>query len=112
MKPLRRSDDFNADVRREWVHLQQFGEALADRFIDCVEESLNGLSRQPGLGHPGRYRHPRLAGLRLWAIAKPFSDWLIFYWDHPRHLHLFRLMHGARDLPRRLVEGRAEEREL
>jgi len=105
MKPLRRSDDFNTDVRREWGYLRQFGEALTDRFIDCVEQSLVLLSRQPGASHPGRYRHPRLAGLRVWAVGRPFGDWLIFYWDRPRHLHLFRLMHGARDLPRRLVEG-------
>ena len=56
-------------------------------------------------GRPGRYRHPRLIGLRASAVAKPFGDWLIFYWDRPRHVHLFRLMHGARDLPSRLVEG-------
>ena len=105
MKPLLRSDAFNVDARREWVYLQQFGEALADRFIDRVEQSLNLLARQPALGHPGRYRHPRLAGLRSWAVAEPFGDWLIFYWDRARHVHLFRLMHGARDLAQRLVEG-------
>ena len=104
MKSLRRSDDFNADVRREWGYLQQFGEVLADRFVDRVEASLHLLARQPGIGHPGRYRHPRLAGLRIWAVAKPFGDWLIFYWERPRQVHLFRLIHGARDLPRRLVE--------
>ena len=106
MKRLRRSDDFNADVRREWVHLEPFGEALADRFIDRVEQSLSLLARQPGLGHPGRYRHPRLCGLRVWPVAKPFGDWLVFYWDRPRFVHLFRLMHGARDLQWRLVEGK------
>jgi len=106
MKPLVRSDDFNADVRREWIYLEQFGEALADRFVDHVDQSLDLLARQPGLGHSGRYRHPRLGGLRAWAVAKPFGDWLIFYWERPRRVHLFRLMHGARDLPRRLVEGK------
>ncbi len=105
MKPLRRSDDFNADAQHEWEYLCQFDEALADRFIDCVEKTVRLLAAQPALGHPGRYRHPRLAGLRVRAIAKPFGDWLIFYWDRPEHVHLFRLMHGARDLPRRLVEG-------
>jgi len=109
MKPLRRSDDFNSDVRREWIFLQQFGDALADRFIDRVEQSFCLLARRSGIGHPGRYRHPGLAGLRVWAVDKPFGDWLIFYWDRPRHVHLFRLMHGARDLPRRLVEGWSDE---
>ena len=103
MKSLRRSDDFNADVCREWIYLNPFAEALADRFVDCVDHSLQLLARHPGLGHPGRYRHPRLAGLRLWPVAKPFGDWLIFYWDRPKHIHLFRLMHGARNLPHRLV---------
>jgi toxin ParE1/3/4 len=109
MKSLRRSDDFNADVRREWVYLHQFGEALADRFIDRVEESLQLLARQPGVGHPGRYRHRRLAGLRVWAVARPFGDWLMFYWDRPEHVDLFRLMHGARDLTRRLAEDQPSD---
>jgi toxin ParE1/3/4 len=103
MKSLRRSEAFNADVHREWIYLHQFGEALADLFVDRIEQGLHLLAREPGLGHPGRYRHPRLAGLRVWAVARPFSDWLIFYWERPEHVHLFRLMHGARDLPRRLV---------
>ena len=109
MKPLRRSDDFNTDVRREWVYLHQFGEALADRFIERVEQSLRLLASQPGVGHPGRYRHPDLVVLRARAVAKPFGDWLVFYWDRPRHVHLFRLMHGARDLSRRLIEGRLRD---
>jgi toxin ParE1/3/4 len=109
MKSLRRSEDFNADVRREWVYLHQFGEALADRFVDCVEASLHLLAREPGLGHPGRYRHRRLAGLRVWPVARPFRDWLIFYWDRPDHIYLFRLIHGTRDLPRRLVEGQSSD---
>lgn len=64
MKAVRRSDDFNADVRREWVYLHQFSESVADRFVDQLEETLRLLAAQPGVGHPGRYRHPRLAGLR------------------------------------------------
>ncbi len=109
MNSLRRSDDFNADVCRKWIYLQQFGEALADRFIDRVDQSLQLLARQPGLGRPGRYRHPRLTGLRVWPVANPFGDWLIFYWDRTPHVHLFRLVHGARDLPHRLVGGKAPE---
>lgn len=72
-------------------------------------ESFHFLARQPGVGHLGRYRHPRLAGLRVWAVAKPFGDWLIFYWERPEYVDLFRLMHGARDLPRRLVEGQPSD---
>jgi len=104
MKSLRWSEDFNADVRREWVYLHQFGEDVADRFVDRVEEALLLLGRQPGLGYPGRYRHPRLAGLRILPVARPFRDWVIFYWDRSKHVDLFRLIHGTRDLPRRLSE--------
>ena len=105
MKALRRSDDFNADVSREWIYLQQFGDRLADRFVHQVEETLHLLARQPSLGHPGRYRHPRLQGLRVHRAGKPFGAWLIFYWDRPESVDLFRLMHGARDLPRVLIQG-------
>lgn len=104
MKPLLRSDDFNRDVVREWGYLESFGKTLADRFIDVVDESARLLSQQPGLGRPGHYRHPRLAGLRVWRVGKPFENWLIFYRDEPDHVTLFRLIHGARDLPRRLAQ--------
>jgi toxin ParE1/3/4 len=105
MKSLRRSDDFNADVRREWTYLSDFGEPLADRFINHVEETLRLLAQQPAIGHPGRYRHPGLRGLRMHTVIKPFRAWLIFYWDRPESVDLFRLIHGARDLPRVLVES-------
>lgn len=104
MKALVRSDDFNADVVREWLYLEQISERLADRFVDGVEKSIHLLSRHPGLGHPGRYRDRRLTCLRVWPVAKPFRKWLIFYWDRPENVHLFRLMYGTRDLSRRLVE--------
>ena len=103
MKPLRRSDDFNADVQEEWIYLQQFGEELADHFIDRVDATAKLLAQQPGLGHPGRYRHPNLAGLRVKRVGKPFENWLTFYWDQADHVLLYRVIHGARDLPEQLL---------
>jgi toxin ParE1/3/4 len=104
MKPLRRREAFNRDVIREWVYLAQFGEDLADRFVAHVEAALHQLEQHPGLGRPRRFRHPTLHGLRSWAVERPFANYLIFYRDQPEAVELFRLMHGARDLPRRLVE--------
>jgi len=104
MKPLRRFGPFNQDVAREWDYLSQFGDALADRFVGHVEISLRQLQRHPGIGRPRRFRHPLLEGLRSWPVARPFGSYLIFYRDLPRTVELFRLMHGARNLPRRLAE--------
>lgn len=105
MKPLRRLEPLHHDAAREWAYLSQFGDDLADRFIAHVEASLRFLQQHPGLGRLRRFRNPALAGLRSRTVARPFANYLIFYRDQPECLELFRLMHGARNLPRRLAQS-------
>jgi plasmid stabilization system protein ParE len=62
------------------------------------------LQEQSGVGRLRRFRNPVLAGLRSWPVARPFGSYLIFYRDLPDCIELFRLIHGARNLPRRLTE--------
>ena len=102
---LHRSDDFNRDfdLQYRW-YLEQAGEAVAERYLQALLGTLRLLATQPELGHQRRFRHPALRGMRSFRLASPFQVHLIFYRHRDGELFAERLMHGARDLPRRLVE--------
>ena len=102
---LRRSDDFNRDfdLQYRW-YLEQAGEAVAERYLQALLSTLRLLAAQPGLGRRRNFRHPALRGIRSFRLASPVGVHLIFYHHDSAGLSAERLMHGARDLPRRLVE--------
>lgn len=78
--------------------------AVAWRFQAALDISLVKLSTQPDLGQPRHFRHPNLRGLRSFGVVHPFEMLLIFYRANDEALDAVRLMHGARNLPRRLRE--------
>ncbi|MEN9573396.1 MAG: hypothetical protein RL514_1251 [Verrucomicrobiota bacterium] len=102
---LQRSDWFWTDLERQvdWYR-DEAGPEVADRFITAVESSLAALTRQPGLGRPRFTDWPELAGIRSFRVEHPFHRLLLFYRHDARPLFAERLVHGARDLPRRLRE--------
>ena len=104
---LHRADDFNADFDQHYRwYLEQANEDLAERFLDAVLTTLQLLAGQPDLGRRRNFRHPALRELRSFRVNPPFGRVLIFYRVTNDTLEAWRLMHGARDLPRRLVEAR------
>jgi toxin ParE1/3/4 len=102
---LQRSDDFNCDfdLQYRW-YLEQAGEGVAERYLDAMLATLRLLATQPNLGRRRKFRHPALRGIRSFRLASPFQVHLIFYRHNSSELFAERLIHGARDLPRRLVE--------
>ena len=104
--PVLRRDTFETDVaeRFRW-YLEEAGEEVAQRFKDAVDETLDDLSLHPALGRRRRFRHPLLAGLRSFRIEPPFNKVLVFYRLGNENLEAWRLMHGSRDLSRRLLEA-------
>jgi toxin ParE1/3/4 len=102
---LHRAETFNADFDQQYRwYLEQAGEELAERFLMAVENTLQSLLTQPGSGHRKNFRHPALAGIRSFQVKSPFQNILIFYQHTSTEFSAERLMHGARDLPRRLAE--------
>jgi len=103
--PLHRSDDFNRDfeLQYQWF-LENAGEAVAGRYLDAVLATLRLLATQPGLGRLRKFRHPTLQGIRSFRLASPFEAHLLFYRHNSAGLFAERLMHGARNLPKRLAE--------
>jgi plasmid stabilization system protein ParE len=102
---IEKSPLFHTDVAKQFGwYFDESGEELAWRFFKAVDETLFKLARQPDLGRVRRFRHPMLRGLWSFRVESPFNRLLIFYRVTSGTLEAWRLMHGARDLSRRLVE--------
>jgi plasmid stabilization system protein ParE len=105
MTSLERLPDFARDYEAQFDwYVCKAGRPVALRFEQAVEMTFIRLSRQPTLGRVRRFSHPKLAGLRSLAVVSPFDRILIFYRIHQNTIIVWRLMHGARNLSRRLLE--------
>jgi plasmid stabilization system protein ParE len=102
---LVRAEEFVADFRRQlfWYVADSGREELGWRFEEAVEHTLQKLREQPTLGRKRTFRDPRLEGLRSFPVRAPFGRVLLFYRANEKRLEAWRLMHGARDLARRLL---------
>ena len=85
-------------------YVREAGPETARRYREAVDSTLSLLAAQPGLGRVRQFTHPRLKEVRSYAVERPFNRLLIFYRLRGDELLAVRLMHGARDLPRRLAE--------
>jgi plasmid stabilization system protein ParE len=102
---IQKSPLFHADVTNQFGwYFDEAGEELAWRFFNAADQTLLKLARQPDLGRRRKFRHPRSRDLYSFQVERPFQKILIFYRVTENTLQAWRLMHGARDLPRRLTE--------
>ena len=102
---IEKSPQFHADVTKQFGwYFDAASEELAWRFFNAVDQTLRKLAWKPDLGRVRRFRNPVLHELRSFRVESPFNRFLIFYRAAADKLEAWRLMHGARDLPRRLAE--------
>jgi toxin ParE1/3/4 len=103
-RAIQTARDFTADFENVFGwYVDKAGVEVAWRFQWALDKSLAQLSVRPDLGRPRHFRHPKLRGLRSCPVERPFENLLIFYRAN-EVLDVVRLMHGARNLPRRLIE--------
>jgi len=69
----------------------------ADRFIDAVDDTLQGLARMPGMGRKRDFSQRRLKDLRSFRV-KGFENYLVFYGPTFDGIEVFHIIHGARNL--------------
>ncbi len=102
-RAVQKALDFTADFENlfGW-YFDQGGTAVAWRFQGALDTSLVKLALRADLGRPRHFRHPDLAGLRSFPVEHPFENLLIFYRTTDDAIYALRLLHGARNLPRRL----------
>jgi toxin ParE1/3/4 len=107
---VRQSDDFWFDMLKQvdWYR-EKASPEVAEGYINAVEATLQSLAKTPGLGRPRFPSWPELAGIRSWRVERPYQRHLIFYRFDEESLVAERIIHGARDLPRRLLRSPYDE---
>lgn len=100
-----KADEFKADfVKYFGWYVREAEEAVAWRFQAAMEEALHRLAQLPDLGSRFHSRDHLLSEVRAYRVEPPFQKILIFYRVESQTLQAWRLMHGSRDLARRLLE--------
>ncbi len=99
------TDDFPKDIALQvgWYATKR-DDTLAIAYARAVEATLELLSEHPHLGALCQFSEPELTGLRFYLVEKPFHRHLIYYRISGDDLVAFRVVPGARDLPRRILE--------
>jgi plasmid stabilization system protein ParE len=108
---VQRSEWFIGDLEHyaAWYD-QEAGLEVAEQYLRMVAATLVQLVKMPGMGRPTFFSAEELRGLRCWPVERPFQKHLIFYRYDGAALYAERIVHGARDLPRRLTQPpRSEE---
>ncbi len=91
-------------------YVKNAGPDVAERYYDAFLASVSSLLTQPGLGVAQDFGLRRLAGLHMLVMDRPYNSHLIFYrYDSEvvQVVQVVRVIHGARNLPRRLLEEEA-----
>jgi len=95
-----------ADLTNQYGwYLGNAGQQVAERFLAAFDATVERLSQIPELGRPRRFRDRELTDLRSVSVRGPFGAHLIFYRSGEAGISIERVMHGARDLPHRLLEA-------
>lgn len=103
--PVAKGPEFERDVAAHFAwYLTEANEDVAWRFKRAVDSALVTLSQQPAVGRRCKFRAAALRELRSFRVDPPFERILIFYRVVGDAVEAWRAMHGARDLPQRLVE--------
>jgi len=103
---VQRADWFKEDFDRHYRwYLARAGETVAEGYLAAVERTVEELEQHPEMGRLRRFRHPELQGIRSFFVERPFHKHVLFYRCEEGTLSIERVMHGSRNLPRRLMEA-------
>jgi toxin ParE1/3/4 len=94
-----------ADLKRQsgW-YFEKAGERIAGRYLKAFDSTVSRIQSQPQMGTVRRFRDFRLQGLRSVMMDGAFRVHLVFFRVESDQLVVFRVLHGMRDLPKRLVD--------
>lgn len=102
---IQSSPNATEDIRLQTIwYDENAGRDIAERYVSSFMETADSLSKQPDLGRMCHFRSRKLAKLRCIRMEGAFGKHLIFYQLLDGTLYVFRVLHGMRDLPRRLLE--------
>lgn len=83
-------------------YLLEAGVNVAMGFIDALQHAFDQLAREPRMGSP-RYAHVLgLPGLRSWPLRT--YPYVVFCFEAPDAIEIWRVLHDRRDLPSHLQD--------
>lgn len=89
------------DIFRRYA--REAGIGTARRFLAQAEKTFRRLAGMPGIGAHLDLENPALADLRFFPISH-YKKYLVFYRPITDGIEIARVLHGARDIQRILVE--------
>jgi len=87
------------DLQNVFRYIRGDDEAAAKRFLEAGYDAFEFLATNPAIGRP-RLEF-EFEDLRSWRI-QGFRSYLIFYRELTDRIQIWRVLHGARDLPQLL----------
>ena len=78
-------------------YLTEAGAAVALNFVDALEDTLRQIGERPASGSPRHAHELDIPGLRFQS-ARGFP-YLVFYVEKEADIDVWRVLHGARDIP-------------
>lgn len=104
-KPVVPRELANRDVDEAIAHyLREAGDHVALSFVDALERTYRHISRHPASGSSRYAAELSLPGLRSWPL-KRFPH-VVFYVEAKECIDVWRVLHGARDIPAWMQETR------
>jgi toxin ParE1/3/4 len=96
---IRRTKQLADDIVDIYVYLAIRSPQSADRLLAAIESSIRSLADNPGVGRRWHSPRPALVGMRV-TIVSSYRNYLIFFRPTDDSVDVFRVVHGARELPR------------
>ena len=97
-KPVVLRERARRDIDEAIEHyLTEAGEPVALAFIDALEDARHRIGEQPASGSLRHAHELDLPGLRFRTVRK--FPYLVFYVERETEIDVWRVLHGARDIP-------------
>ena len=98
IKPVVPREIANRDVDEAIAYcLTEASDEVAFGFVDALERAYRHISRHPASGSSRYAVELNLPGLQSWALRR--YPYLVFYVETKDCIDVWRVLHGARDIP-------------
>ena len=97
-KPVVLREQARRDIDEAVEHyLSEAGPAVALSFVDALEDTLSQIGERPASGSPRHAHELDIPGLRFRSVGG--FPYLVFYVEREADIGVWRVLHGARDIP-------------
>lgn len=97
-KDIFRSPRAQEDILKAYLHIALDNPAIAEEFVDAIDELLDQLLTHPEMGGRIEFRSPRLQCFRFFRISEKFDHYLLFYRPSDDGIYVGRVLHSSRDI--------------